>query len=485
MKILQVTYTQKDFKNRTFKGSDHFEPIKKLPKMICASCGKPTLDINLYIKTLIPICKPLSKVIELGTFDTKFQYKYPLIIAKLTEFAKLYPDKSIDEILETQDGTYAELKRSVVQTFDIESIKNNTPERFSLDRKINSLFFDVLEKSRSKMKSSSAVMKQLMKLKDYLEGFNEARKQAFIQLEIYTRKYPRKTLAEIIQIPKIANFHKMKNLLQRTEARELLDYHFENIRNLIKKKNPDALDYFDNLKTKVLDLYENEPDEKARKYISKSLYRKALSEYHCQDIEDAVLNELSQIPTSFTTKDSFFASAAINNFSDIEIVNSFFKDFITSEDHVTAISQGGRDYSGNKLIMHTICNNHRASKPYAVYLNYHPEMALHAKEQIDYISKSLLAQKLPDNLRTYPIRITDTLRIVSEEKIQPDIIGYCEKILKQSQKRVKKNKEIIKQLSQSSKKSIEEIKVLKEQNNEELAFQAKLESYLNRYKKST
>lgn len=478
MNIAPITNYNNNSSKYSFKGSDFYSPIKKLPKMICASCGKPTLYIDNYVKVLSNICKPLSKNLENGVFDLKFQKSLPLIYAKLLEFANLYPKKNIDEILESEKGAYTELKRTVVETLEDKTIKNNTPERFALDRRINGLFFDTIEIARSQMKMASTTMKHLLKLKDYLEGFNDVKKEAFTQLEIYARKYPRKTLSEIVQIPEIASFHRMKNILQQTEAREKTNYHFENIQKLVEKKNPNAVEYFENLKTKVLDMYETEPDEKARKYISKSMYHKALKEYNCEGIEDAVLKELNQIPTTYITKDTFFAVAANKKFTDAQIVDAFFKDILTSEDHALAISGGGRDYAGNKLVMHTVCNLLRGSKPYAVYLKYHPEMAVHTSEQIDLVSKNLLAEKLPDNLRTYPYRIAETLRLTSEDKLELDVNNYCKKIIAQSKKRVDKNNKAIKEA-----KTKQEIRELRQANNIEIKFQEKIQKYLEREKR--
>ena len=166
MNIAPITNYNNKSSKCSFKGSDFYSPIKKLPKMICASCGKPTLYIDNYVKVLSNICKPLSKNLESGVFDLKFQKSLPLIYAKLLEFANLYPKKNIDEILESEKGAYTELKRTVVETLEDKTIKNNTPERFALDRRINGLFFDTIEIARSQMKMASTTMKHLLKLMD-------------------------------------------------------------------------------------------------------------------------------------------------------------------------------------------------------------------------------------------------------------------------------------------------------------------------------
>lgn len=482
MNITSISQINNRNRNNTFKASGNFSQIKKIPKMFCASCGKPTLDIDLYIKTLIPICQPLSNVIKRRAFNQKYQQTYPLVFAKLIELAERYPKKSIDEIFNKEKGTYAELKKAVVQTLEVQKVENDTPERFILDRNINRVFFDTIEMGRSHLKRASSVIKQLLKLKIYLENFDDIRKDAFVQLEIYARKYPNKTLAEIIQIPQIAKFHKMKDIYQRAESKELSEYHFENIRNMVKTENPSAVEIFDQLKETVLKLYETEHDEKARKYIAKCLYKKALNEQGCKNLEESVLNELNQIPTSYTTKDSFFSVASGHHYNDIQIVNSFFKDLLTSEDHINPISHGGRDFIGNKLIMHALCNYNRASKSYAEYLNYHSEMGQYATEQINLISENLLKRKLPDKLRTYPFRLADTLLIASNEKLKLNVNEYCEKIFQQSQRKIKKFQKKLEELKNTFDASREEIASINASIEEEQALQDKIKNFLIRHK---
>ena len=105
-------------------------------------------------------------------------------------------------------------------------------------------------------------------------------------------------------------------------------------------------------------------------------------------------------------------------------------------------------------------------------------MAVHTSEQIDLVSKNLLAKKLPDNLRTYPYRIAETLRLTSEDKLELDVNNYCKKIIAQSKKRVDKNNKAIKEA-----KTKQEIRELRQANNIEIEFQEKIQKYLEREKR--
>ena len=494
MKISLLSANQnKNNQKPSFKGADFFLPIKKIPGMVCAVCGRPTLDIDLYVKTISPICKSLAYAIEKGAYSERYQKAYPIVFAKLQEWAELYPQMSIDEIIEKNQGLYSELKRTVAQALDETLVDTSSTGMAYHDRKVSALFFDTIEMGRSYMKSSSVVMKQLSKLRFLFDSVSEdvmntsfkVKREVFEQLEKYARKYPRKSLSEIIKMPIIADFHRMKNLLQRTDMREELDYRFDNILLLIKEKKPKAVEYFKELKEEVLEMYEQEPDEKARVYNTEKIYKTALKEHGCESLEDKVLEELGKIPRTFVTKDSFFYAANNRNYSDGKIVDSLFRGFLASEDHIVSLSHGGSDHCENKVVMHIGCNDIKSSKPFLSFLKYHPEMLKNTQTQIDLIVENILAGKLPDNLRAHPIRNAEALYNASEGKMVINLDKYCSESINESQKRVGANEDSIDKLQEERAAITASIKNLKDQNYSEGEFQKRLKRYADRHKKST
>ena len=118
-------------------------------------------------------------------------------------------------------------------------------------------------------------MKRFAVFKPSLQG---SKLETFEQLQIYAKKYPRKTLSEIIQMDEIRKFHATKDLLQRAQSREKLDYHFSNISDLLKKAKPEAEDYFYELKQQAIGIISDEKDAKAKIPLIKNMYKKALRE---------------------------------------------------------------------------------------------------------------------------------------------------------------------------------------------------------------
>lgn len=468
--------TQNNYQKTSLKGVDYFSHIKSIPNMTCAICGKPTISSEFYAKTIAPLAKPLAYNMSKGALNY-LNKKFPLVWTQLEKFTEQFPQKSLDEIL-VQTEPFNDLKKSVVKTLETEPVLSDTPERIELDRRIGSLFFDTIENARSYMKGSSVVMNRLMPLKGFLNG---AKKDVFEQFEIYSRKYPRKTLSEIVSIPEIAKFHTVKNLLQRVDSREQLDYHFENIRNLVQKKNPDAVEYFDELKEKTLDLYEKENDEKARTYYTKEMYKNALEKYDCEELENDVLKELSLIPKSFVTKDSFFNSAQVNQYTDGRIVSSLFSGILASEEHINPVSNGGEDKLGNKIVAHRSCNKLRHSIPYAEFIKYHPDMPEHTQAQLDLVTQNILEGKTIEALRTYPLYVADNLYEQSGGKIDINLNEYCVNGLKQSSGRMTENENKIAEKVAAQQKIEQDIRELTDLNRLEKGFQYRIQEYLTKH----
>ena len=471
----KIVTTQKTQIKPSFKSVDSFTHIKEIPGMVCAICGKPTLSTEKYTKVIVPLSRSLAYNMSKGVLDY-LSRKYPDVWAQLESLAQKYPKESLDEIL-THHDVFLEFKNSIVKTLEPIPVPVDTPERIELDRSIAHLFYNTVDNARSFMKSSSVVMKQLMELKPFLTG---AQKDVFEQFEIYSRKYPNKSLTEIINIPEIFQFHHLKNLLQRAETREQLEYRFDNILNLVKKENPKAVEYFMDLKEKTLEMFEEERNERIRAYKAEEIYSEALKEHGCAQIEKEVLEELSLVPKTFQTKDSFFDHAHSYGYTDGRILSALFGRILASEDHVEAVSSGGVDKVENKIVAHRSCNSIRKSIPYKEFLKYYPEMLEALQSQMNIITSELLKGNLPSFLRFYPIKVAETLYKESEAKINLDVSEYCTKSIEQSIERVNENDKKVLECMSSKKNQEQEIPKLTESTRKERNLQRQMQDYLKK-----
>ena len=306
-------------------------------------------------------------------------------------------------------------------------------------------------------------MKKFAKFKSFL---SDSKLKVFEQFQIYAEKYPRKSLSEIVNIEEVFKFHSAKDLLQRAESREVLDYHFGNIEKMIKKTKPDALERFKELKYEVLNLFDSIRDNNMRIYKTKEIYRNALKECGCEKLESKVLKELDAIPKSFVTHDTFFVHAKNSNFNDSAIISSIFNSLIASIEHIVPRSQNGTDKVSNIITMCRNCNAKRSSIPYDEFLLYHPEMKKNTERQVKVVADKVLKGQLTPDYRFYPIKVSLLLKEYTNGKISPNITNYCNKMLENSQKTVAKNSEKLSEIkAQKSKHILDKHKLRKKLTN--------------------
>jgi hypothetical protein len=170
---------QKDnYKNPTFK-HEIFVNLKNLPGMTCAICGKPTLSNNLYQNTIKSLSKPLSYNLETNRLNF-LKNKYPKLWDKFVELAKTFPKLSLDEILFDKKDVCNEVGEIFNNSFDTDFNSLNHYDAIIQQRKIQEIYFNILDAAHAEMKQSSVVIKQLQKLKNYLD---DIKAETFEQFE--------------------------------------------------------------------------------------------------------------------------------------------------------------------------------------------------------------------------------------------------------------------------------------------------------------
>lgn len=434
------------FKNQQSKPAfkaDYFQSIKNLPNMTCGYCGRKTLSIEKYMQSIISTSLPLKKQLEKGVLNYLKQI-LPKTWEKIKTLAELYPLSTLDEITHSKkaeiNNNYVELKSSVVEDINANDEYKNLNKR-EKHRIIDKIFFDLNDIGRSYMKQCSIVIENLLPIASYLDG---EKKKVFEQFEIYSQKYPDKSLSEIVKESDVYIFHLNEFTLQKNEKKQKTNYHFKNILKTVEKNNPENIAKFQELQKQAFKILYSVKGANKRKYLVENLYREAFREHNFKNIEEEyIINELRQIPESYVSKDSFFIEAKDRNFTDAEIVNALFGNLLTSEKHIIELEHGGYDEVGNKIVVCRNCNTRSKFLSYEEKLNYYPDIVKNTQKQIDYITNSLLNNELNERLRAYPIYAVENLKKASNNKIKLDITDYCHKTIKRSKQKVKKNKKII------------------------------------------
>lgn len=486
---MQITPLKLNINTPQFK-AQKYQEIKHLPKLRCACCDKKMIDPLNLVKAFAATAKPLSKMMDKGVLD--HWKKHQNVWNMLEGFAQKFPKMSLDKILMDKELRtnlkLALLDKAQNTQFFLQNISEKEKSKI-LDKQVLDDYGDILNRSRDTLKGAGAVMKRMAGFKKCLSG---EKLDTFEQLEIYAQKYPRKSLKEIINMDEIYKFHKTKDLLQRAETREKLDYHFNKIEKLIKKVDPSSEDLILDLKEEALKLFEHTRDADSRIFLAKKIYKNALSKYNNKNLEKKVLAELEQIPTSFITKDSFLVYAKNHDYGDSRIIASLLVPAEVSFEHIIPRKENGEDHATNGLVLCRDCNQKRGTTPYEEFIQYHPRMRYNIQKQILTIGNYILQDRLDSMYRFWPIKVAQTINDYSNGAINPDISKYVKKALEKSNQLIEENeadlKAIKKERDEKFKEKekllqqLEDIKKtlinLKEEKNY-LQEQNKVEKYLN------
>jgi hypothetical protein len=183
------------------------------------------------------------------------------------------------------------------------------------------------------------------------------------------------------------------------------------------------------LRTKVCLIYRGVVDPARVSYEISQEYKNFIDKYKLGEIKESVLAEITQMPTSLFSKNSFLAFAR-RYYNDGEIINYVIKPFMESVEHITAVSDGGTNNSSNIIMLCRKCNNDRGSYPYTEHLAIHPEMIANAEWQIKFYADKILSGEIPETLDTYPIEVAKTLHRNSSGLMNYDVDYYIDALSK-------------------------------------------------------
>ena len=471
MKILPVSFNKQNI-NNNLNFEAKYANIKQIKDLPCACCGKPVLEASRVFAAYKSVARPLLENLKKINFSW-FERNIPKAVELLKNFAAEQPKSNVDEILEDKEKLQLlteVIKEHYMTPEALAEVKDDPYGKKRLSYKVSDEMREIQSRGRSVLKSSSVVMKRFAPMKKYLYGRDY---EIFEQFEIYAQKYPKLRLSEIVQLDEVYKFHRAKDILQRGETNEILNFHIENIEKLVLKANPESEEKLYELKNKVREIISEETDMDARRPLIKDAYRQALQEFGCEKLQDKVFDEIDKFPLTFFTKDSKIVRFKEREYSDVAILDALFAPIEASEDHSIALVSGGRDNIYNMTIMHRSCNTQKGSRSTEEHLAYHPLSPYYTQQQMDRIGAEIIAGNLPEEYDYYPMRASENLRECSNGKIDINVDNYCEKRLKKnykenlsiSQKKKEINDEII-DIEETIKQLQEEAESLKLEKTE-------------------
>ena len=444
----QTTSISPEFKAHTFNPTF----IKNVQNTPCACCGKKVLIQAQFNRSVNAISKSLSTALNQGLLDPWKKNKFVWDI--LQKLAVENPRQPLEKIIQKKENY------EMVSSALLKVAQNQKDTSFDDFSNLKLVFIkNIIKLSRSKLKCSETVMKKLAPLKNYLDGLSL---QTFEQFEIYSHKYPKKTLAEIIRLPEVIEHHKTKENLQTVEIKDKIDFRFANVFNIVKKANPEAVKDFDKLKEEALKIYSKTSDPIIRIAKIQELYAQVLKEHNCEKLSKKVNKEFEQMPISYLTVDSFFVHANKNNYSDIDIINSLFSQPKSTFEHIIPVSEKRIDTMGNGLVMHRKCNVYRGNMSYREFWKYHPEMPRNIQKQVKFLSEAIFNDKLHLSYKYWPLNIVQTFRKNKDFAVKIDNKAYYDKMLKKSEQKIAELNTLINSLMNSKNRIIWENFQIKE-----------------------
>lgn len=431
--------TQQKDSSTSFKKLDKFALIKQIPNLPCGCCGKKLLSADKYASVITPLSMPLEHMMQKGCLN--FVRKlFPESWKVLKQFTYKYPEKSLDEIMESRSD-YNALKISVANLIDDSSTMPNTKERLLQDRKISTTFFNIIEKGRSHMKDSKTVISIMAQLKPHLSGLNQEIYEVF---ENYSKIYPDKTLTEIVKT--VYDFHKAKSIPFQEENLKLINEKFENIKKIAPEEDVRLITALENVKQEIMSLYTEYGNIEDKMQDIKRLYNKALKQNKGAYLFHKIMDEIRELPLYIENVDTFIVRAHEENYTDSKILNSIFRPLIASE---VQIDENGPNKLGNKIVFCSQCSKSYKKDPTWYFIQQHQDIIKNLQKQIDFIINEIMEKRLKDNFRFYPLISANKIEKITQGKISLNLTNYCEYIIQES-------KQIIKELEKSIQKLTEE-----------------------------
>lgn len=417
--------------------------IHKLP---CGCCGEPMIAKDELPKLLKSFMAGSKRALENSIIADKYngtpEYEF------LQQLSAIEPKKPIRELISVPEN----------------KIKINTlPEKTQIGIKHIALLSDGITVKAPKV---------IQKLSKFYDRFSKSDRELFDMMEVYSIQFPKKTFAEIFNLPEIFSKHHKNSeaFAQQTLAQKTNT--FKKVRDLISelpdKRTVEEFQKAHLEAVKVLNGKFYTPEIK--KGLIEEIYNKFLKE-NPQNLK--ITRKLKSIARSFPYEtartDDFIVNSVINRKTDLDIVKTFLMEFQSTFEHVHPKSQNGADSSGNGIFLCKKCNNERTDLPYPFFLRFHPEIKKNLQKQLNRIMSYIKHGKLPD-YEDYPLEIKQTVWQETDHTIKLKIDEYLKYREEQAKSRLKtakaklaKNDEVYQKSSQQLEeidKRIEEVMVV-------------------------
>ena len=166
MIVFGINFSRQNSQNANFKSNVKYKALTQIPKTPCAICGGTTITSSQLEKFWSKVTRPLSTLMIEGRMDY-WKEKFPEVWSKLVLFAGLYPQKSLDKILEDK-----ELKKKTTKEFQRIIVKKNQEEGVSepvAPQAGHYLLKSVINRTRDFLRGAGVVMREASKMQESID----------------------------------------------------------------------------------------------------------------------------------------------------------------------------------------------------------------------------------------------------------------------------------------------------------------------------
>ncbi len=375
-----------------------FYDIKDIPKLKCGCCGHDmfkTDEVSNMLKSFEAGSKRALENDALLKFKDTEAYQFLLGLSKEA------PKSTIRELL---------------------SVPKNGVQMRDLHPKTQ---LDIMQIALIADGITSRSQRVIERLSKYRDCFGDDLKAVFDTMEIYSEMYPKKTFAEIFNLPEIKNYHaayaeeaKAVSSQQKIEVfkqlRTLADTLTPNDKHNLLQTNSDAI--------KILNSGIYQPD--ITKALVEDLYLKFISGSSNKRIKKQLMQIVSKFPFDVVSPvDTFITNSVIKKRSDKDIIRLFLNDMLATFEHVRPHSKEGADGWENGIVLCKRCNRKRADLPYTFFLSLFPQMKVNIQKQCNRIMAFIKGGRLK-GYDTYPQDIKETMLRETDNTIRINISKY-------------------------------------------------------------
>lgn len=409
-----------------------FYDIKDLPKLKCACCGKDMFKAD-EIKTMLNSYQAGSKRALENNALAKF--KDTEAFEFLSGLSKENPKATLRELVSTREGG-AKMR--------------DLHPRTQLDIMQMALIADGI---------SVKAPRVIAKLSKYKDMFGEDLRAVYDTMEIYAEMYPKKTFAEIFNLPEVSERHKTLYAEAKAQtSKQKIDV-FKRLRDFSETLPPKDRSRLQDANTQAIKILNNGMYEpKFVKALVSGIYENFLKSADTKRIRGKIMPVVNDFPYDLISPvDAFISNSIDKKRSDIDIIKIFLDDMMATFEHARPRSQDGSDEWFNGIVLCKHCNRTRADLPYPFFLSFYPEMKKNIQRQCDRIMTFIMRGKLKGH-DDYPADIKRTMLVESGNVIRLNITKYLKYREQQTLLKLEQSKAILAQDEAKYKEASQELR---------------------------